>query len=164
MMKYSTLDIIAIAIVAVVSGVQFLRVKDDFSRVFYEAICLVGAAYGANRLYPLIVDLTRFSTAVSFLFCFVLLAACGLAFAALVNARAAFDLGALNYLLGLLVAVICAYSVGHAAMRTFELGFVTGNEEMMMAMGRSWVARELIYLRTAKEVLVVLRFARYRNM
>lgn len=163
MVRYSTLDFVAIAIVAMVTAVQFLRGKNDVSRVFYEAICLVGAAYGANRLYPLVQELTRFSAAVSFLGSFLLLAAVGIALAALVNARAGFDFGVFSYVLVLLAAFTCAYAVGHAAMRSFEFGVVAGNQEMIAAMGRSWVARELIYLRTAKEVLVILRFARHRN-
>ena len=163
-MQYTTLDTISVAIVAIVAGVQYLRGKDNFSQILYESLGFCGAAFGANKLYLFVHGLTKFSLAVSFMGCFLVLAAFAILFSALLNARASFDFGAFNYLLALFLAVISAYAFGHAAVRTFEFGFVQGNPQLMEAMGRSWVARELVQFRTAKEILVFLRFVRWKDM
>lgn len=162
-MRYTTLDTIAVAIVAVVAGVQYLRGKDNFSQVTYETLAFIGAAFGAHKLHLVVHELAKISLAVSFLVCFVVLAAIGVLIAAFVNSRASFDFGAFNYLLALFIAITSAYTFGHVAMRTFELGFVNGNRELMQAMERSWVARELVYFRTAKEMLVFMRFVRWKD-
>jgi|WetSurMetagenome_2_1015567.scaffolds.fasta_scaffold228474_2 hypothetical protein len=162
-MQYTTLDTIAVAIVAIVTGVQYLRGKDNFSQIVYESAGFCAAAFGANKLHVLVHELTKFSLSVSFLLCFLVLAALAVLFSALLNARASFDFGAFNYLLALFVALTSAYAFGHAAMRVFEYGFVVGDPRLTEAMGRSWVARELIYFRTGKEVLAFLRFARWKD-
>ncbi len=163
-MRYTTLDTVAIILLAAVAGIQFLRARANVARVFYETASLVGAAYGANRLYGKISDLTGWSIAVSFLVCFLVLAVAGLVLAALLAARLYFELGMFSYLIGLALAFVSAYSFGHAAMRVFEFGYVRGNPVMVEAMMRSWVARELLHFRTAVEVRAILRFARWRNL
>ena len=163
-MRYTTLDTIAVAIVAIVAGVQYLRGKDNLSQIVYESAGFCAAAFGANKLYLLAHQLTKFSFGVSFLLCFLVLAALAVFLSALLNGWVPFDFGAFNYLLAFFFAVIAAYAFGHGAMRTFEYGFVMRSPELMEAMTRSWVARELLYFRTAKEILVFLRFVRWKDM
>jgi hypothetical protein len=163
-MHYTTLDTIAIVALAVVAGIQFLRSRDNISQVLYEMLCFAGAAYAANRLFLRVHEFVKWSTAVSFVVCFVVLALLGVVVSALLNAQLSFSMGAFNYIIGLLLAVVCAYAIGHAAMKTYELGFVRENPVLIDAMARSWVARELLHFRTALEVLVFLRFVRWKNM
>jgi hypothetical protein len=84
--------------------------------------------------------------------------------AALLNRLAPFGLGIFNYVLGLALAVVCGYALGHLGLRTANLAVSPRNLQFAEAVHRSLVARDLLYFKTAYEILVFLRFVRWKGM
>jgi hypothetical protein len=157
-------DIACLGLVSVVAAVQFLRATRDFSRVLYEAIFLVGAAVLATKLLKPAHALTHVSYPVCFLGVFIIAAALGMVLAVLLNARLAFGFGIFSYLFGLLLGLVCAYAVGHVAIRTPYIAFAHLNPAFHAAVQRSWMARDLLQFRTFIEILALLRNARWLHV
>ncbi len=164
MMRYDWLDWAALGFVATVAGVQLLRAVRDFSRVLYETLFFIGALLLTNRLFIPVQELTHLSYPVSYLLLFLVSAGLAILLAALLNSRVAFGMGAFNYILGLLLAVVCAYTIGHVAIRVPYIAFAHQDRQFFEAVNRSLVARDLLRFRTMVEVLAVLRQARWLNL
>ena len=163
-MHLNWVDYASMAFVALVGAIQFLRATRDFSRVLYETIFLIGAVVLAVKLFQPVHDLVHLSYALSFLLLSLLGVLLAIVLAALVNTRLAFGFGAFSYVFGLLLAIGCAYSLGHVAIRTPFIAFGHLNPAFYDAVRRSWMARDLLYFRTFVEVLAILRVARWLNM
>jgi len=163
-MRYNWLDWAALGFVATVAGVQLLRAGRDFSRVLYETVLFIGALVLANQLFVHVRELTRLSDQVSYLLLFLVAAAVAVVLAALLNSRAAFGMGAFNYVLGFLLAVTCAYTVGHVAIRVPYIALAHKDPRFSEAVDRSLVARDLLRFRTLVELRAILRQARWLNL
>ena len=163
-MQFNWLDYVLIGIVATVTAVQFLRSTKDLSRVLYETLFVVGSAVAATRLVQPLQKLTGLSTPVLFGVSGLLLMVVGIILAALFNRIAPFGLGIFNYLLGLLLAIACGYAFGHVGLRTAHLAISPRNLQFAETVHRSLVARDLLYFKTAFEILVFLRFVRWKGV
>ena len=163
-MQFNWLDYVLIGTVATVAAIQFLRSTKDFSRVLYETIFTVGAVVAASVLLRPLKGSTGFSAPLLLGGVGVVLVVLGFLLAAVVNRGMAFDLGVFNYLFGLLLAIACGYALGHLALRTANLAISPRNAQFAIAVRRSLVARDLLYFKTAFEILVFLRFVRSKGV
>jgi hypothetical protein len=162
--SFNWLDIVLIGTVATVAAVQFLRSARDFSRVLYETIFVVGAVVAATRLLRPLYQLTRLSAPLLYGGAGLLLVVFAIMLAAVLDRIAPFDLGIFNYVFGLALAVACGYALGHLGLRTAHLALSPRNPRFAEAVSRSLVARDLLYFKTAFEVLVFLRFVRWKGV
>ncbi|MEO0082179.1 MAG: hypothetical protein ABIL25_07810 [candidate division WOR-3 bacterium] len=162
-MRFNWVDLLSIALVAGVGGVQFTRGIKDLSRVFYEAVFLIAAVIAASRLFDLTERALSIKPFIAFAGVFVLAAALGIWLANLLNRVLAFDMGGFNYLFALGLGVVCGWVIGHAVLRSLYLA-LSGNKEQLVTVHRSWMASQLLFFGAFREFLVILRFARYSNV
>lgn len=163
-MQFNWLDYVLLGIVATVAAVQFLRSTKDFSRILYETLFMVGAVIAATRLVLPLQKLTGLGASVLFGGVGLVLVVIAIILAALSNRLAPFDLGIFNYAFGLAFAIVCGYALGHLALRTAHLAVSPRNLKFAEAVHRSLVARDLLYFKTAYEILVFLRFVRWKGV
>ena len=163
-MEFNGLDYVLVGCVATVAAIQFLRSTKDLSRILYESIFLVGAVVVASVLLGPLRELTGLSAPLLFGCVGGVLCVSGIIFAALVNRLMPFGLGVFNYIFGLLLAIACAYGLGHLGLRTADLAISPRNHGFNMAVRRSLVARDLLYFKTFIEIRASLRFARWKGM
>ncbi len=163
-MKFNGLDYVLVGFVATVAAIQFLRSTRDFSRILYESLFLVGAVVAASLLLRPLGALTGFSAPLLFGCVGGVLSVFGIILAALVNRLVPFGLGVFNYLFGLLLAIACAYALGHLGLRTADLAISPRNRGFDMAVRHSLVARDLLFFKTFIEVRAFLRFTRWKGM
>jgi hypothetical protein len=162
--QFNGLDYVLIGIVATVTAVQFLRSARDLSRVLYETLFITGAVVAAVRLLSPLTKLTHLSAPLLLGGGGLLLVVAGVLLAALFNRFAPFGLGIFNYMFGLAFAIVCGYALGHLGLRTAYLALSPRNPQFAAAVHRSLVARDLLYFRTAFEILVFLRFVRSKGV
>ncbi len=163
-MRYNWLDWAALGFVATVAGVQFLRAGRDLSRVLYETVLFIGALILTNRFFVPVQELTNLPHWVVYLLLFLFAAAAAVLLAAVLCSRVAFSMGAFNYLFGFLLAVVCAYTVGHVAIRVPYIALAHKDPRLFAAVDRSLVAQDLLRFRTLVEVRAILRQARWLNL
>lgn len=163
-MQFNWLDYVLIGVVATVAAIQFLRSTRDFSRVLYETLFIVGAVVAASLLVRPLGNLTRLSAPLLFGGGGLLLVVIAILLAALFNAFACFGLGIFDYMFGMVLAVACGYALGHLALRTADMAISPRNAQFADAVRRSLVARDLLRFRTLYEILVFLRFVRWKGM
>jgi len=162
--QFNWLDYVLIGGIATVAAVQFLRSTRDLSRVLYEAVFMVAAVVATSILLRPLMNMTRLPAPLLFGGVGGILLVLGIFIAALINQVAPFDLGMFNYLFGLLLAVVCGYTLGHLALRTADMAISPRNPEFAAAVHHSLTARDLLYFRTFIETRAVLRFARWKNL
>ena len=163
-MQLNWLDYALLGLVATVAAVQFLRSTRDFSRVLYEALFTVGAVVAAAQLQHALEKLTGPAQPLLFGSAGVLFVVVGIILAAFVNRFAPFGPGIFSYVFGLVFALVCAYALTHLALRTANLTISPRNPEFAATVHRSLVARDLLYFRTLDEILVFLRFVRWKGV
>ena len=163
-MKFNWLDYALIGFVATVTAIQFLRSTKDFSRILYEALFLVGAVIAASLLLRPLGELTGLSAPLLFGGVGVVLVVLGIILAALVNHWLPFGLGVFGHVFGLLLAIACGYALGHLGLRTADMAISPRNHGFAMAVRRSLMARDLLFLKTFIEIRAFLRFARWKGM
>jgi hypothetical protein len=163
-MQFNWLDYVLIGIVATVAAVQFLRSTRDFSLVLYETLLVVGAVYAASVLLRPLGRLTNMPAPLLFGVGGLLLVAIGIILAALLNSFAPFGFGIFGYAFGLVFALTCAYALGHLALRTADMAVSPRNAPFADAVRHSLVARDLLHFRTFFEILVFLRFTRWKGV
>jgi hypothetical protein len=162
--QFNWLDYVLIGTVATVAAIQFLRSTRDFSRVLYETVFVVGAVVAAWALLGPLGRLTRLPRSLLFGGGGLLLVVIGFLLAALFNSLAPFGLGIFGYVFGLVFAVVCGYALGHLALRTADMAISPCNAQFALAVRRSLMARDLLYFRTLTEILVFLRFVRWKGV
>jgi hypothetical protein len=162
--SFNWLDYVLIGGVATVAAVQFLRSTRDFSRVLYETLFTIGAVVAASLLLRPLGSLTGLSTPLLYGAVGVVFVVLGILLAALVNRTIPFDLGMFDYVFGLLLSITCGYALGHLALRTANLVISPHNPAFASAVRHSLMTRDLLYFRTLTEVLVFLRFVRWKGM
>jgi hypothetical protein len=116
-LRFNWLDYALIGTMAAIAAVQFLRSTEDFSRILYETLFLVGAVVAASPLLRPLSELTRLSNPLLFGSVGCVLSVLGTILAAFVNRPLPFGLGLFNCLPGLLLASVCAYALGHLGLR-----------------------------------------------
>jgi hypothetical protein len=163
-LKFNWLDYALIGTMASITAIQFLRSTKDFSRVLYETLFIVGAVVTASVLLRPLGELTRLSNPLLLGGVGGLLSVLGIILAAFLNRLLPFGLGVFNYLFGLLLALACAYALGHLGVRTADLAVSPHNREFDMVVRRSLVARDLLFFKTFIEIRAFLRFARWKGM
>ncbi|OYD16537.1 hypothetical protein CH330_02585 [candidate division WOR-3 bacterium JGI_Cruoil_03_51_56] len=163
-MRFNWIDLVSIGLVATVGGIQFLRGTRDISQVFYETVFLIAAAVGATRLFAPIHHVMGISGGITFAGTFILLGALGLWLAAFLNRVMAFDMGGFNYLLAFFVGITGGWVVGHIGIRSVYIAFAAKDQNVYMAIRRSWVATQLLYFGAFQELLAILRNARWLNI
>jgi uncharacterized membrane protein YeaQ/YmgE (transglycosylase-associated protein family) len=162
--RFNWLDYVLVGTVATVAAVQFLRSTRDFSRVLYETLFTVGAVVAASMLLGPLGQLTSLPQPLLFGGSGLVLVVIGFLLGALLNAFAAFELGIFSYVFGLVLAVVCGYALGHFALRTADMAISPRNAQFADAVRHSLVARDLLRFRTIYEILVFLRFVRWKGM
>jgi len=163
-MSMNWVDLSSLLVVAVAASVQFLRATRDFSAVVYEMTFLMGAVWLTYQLYEPASTALRLAPVVCFAGIFVILAVVAFVLAWLLNRFAAWGVGSLGYILGLFVALASGWTIGHAYLRSLHVALYENNEAFQVVVQRSWVASQLLYFGAAKELLVILRIARYTNV
>jgi hypothetical protein len=162
--QFNWLDYVLIGTVATVAAIQFLRSTKDFSRVLYETIFVVGAVIAASILLGPLKCLTSLPAPLLYGGAGLLLVVVGIVLAALVDRFLPFGLGVFGYLLGLVFAVAFGYAVGHLALRTANMAISPRSAHFAVAVQRSLMARDLLYFKTLTEILVFLRFVRWKGV
>lgn len=163
-MKFNWIDILSIAVVASSAAIQFLRATRDFSLVFYETIFLVLALVAAVRFFAPVSQLLNLAPPFALSFIFVILLLVGLLVATLINGLLGFSFGVFDYFIGLLLGTVCGFVLGHATLRTIMLTFVNKKPEIIDAVRHSWMASQILYFGAFRELLGILRIARYNNI
>lgn len=163
-MQFNWLDYVLIGTVATVAAIQFLRSTKDFSRVLYETLFVVGAVTAASALLRPLGKLTGLPAPLLFGGGGLLLVVFGIILAALSNRLVPFGLGIFSYLFGLMLAVACGYALGHLALRTANLAISPHSPGFASAVRHSLMARDLLYFKTFTEILVFLRFVRWKGV
>jgi uncharacterized membrane protein required for colicin V production len=163
-MHYTTMDYVAIFVLAAGTAVQFLRGARDFSRVLYEAGFIIAAVAGTNSLYRPVSQLVRIQGLVVYVVLFLVFFVLALILANLLNHVIPFGLGMFNYVFALIVGFVTAYSVGHVVLRVALNIVGKSNPEFAQAVMQSWVSRELLYFKTWIEILAQLRQVRWLNV
>ena len=163
-MSFNWLDYVLIGLVATVAAIQFLRSTNDFSRVLYETMFVVGAVTAASLLLRPLGNLTGLPAPLLLGGVGLLLIVIGILLAALLNRFLPFGLGIFNYVFGLVLAVACGYALGHLGLRTANMAASPRNPAFASAVRHSLMARDLLYFRTFTEVLAFLRFVRWKGV
>ncbi|MGB9742693.1 MAG: hypothetical protein ACP5JB_02420 [candidate division WOR-3 bacterium] len=163
-MRFNWVDVLAIGAVASVAAVQLLRATRDFSQVFYETVFMVLAVVGAVRFFIPVSQRLNLNPALALGMLFVLLLVLGLLFATFINQGLGFSLGGFDYLFGLLLGIVCGFVFGHALLRTIMLATMERHAEVVAAVRRSWMASQVLYFGAFRELLGILRIARYNNI
>jgi hypothetical protein len=94
----------------------------------------------------------------------VTLVVVGMILAAVLDRFVSFGLGIFSYVFGLVFAVACGYALGHLALRTANLAVSPHNPAFASAVRHSLMARDLLYFKTVTEILVFLRFVRWKGV
>ena len=163
-MSFNWLDYVLIGLVATVTAIQFLRSTKDFSRVLYEALFVVGAVTAAALLLRPLGKLTGLPAPLLLGGAGVTLVVVGMILAAVLDRFVSFGLGIFSYVFGLVFAVACGYALGHLVLRTADLAISPRNAQFAFAVRRSLMARDLLYFKTVTEILVFLRFVRWKGV
>ncbi len=163
-MKFNWVDLLAIGAVTTGAAIQFLRSIRDFSLVFYETLLFIGALIATVRLFLPVHKLLSISPVIAFVGVFVILVVLGILVATLINQFFEFSLGAFDYFFGLLLGIVCGFVFGHALLRTVLLGFCLSNPAVAEAVRSSWMASQVLYFGAFRELLGLLRIARYHNI
>ena len=163
-MSFNWLDYVLSGLVATVTAIQFLRSTKDFSRVLYEALFVVGAVTAAALLLRPLGKLTGLPAPLLLGGAGVTLVVVGMILAAVLDRFVSFGLGIFSYVFGLVFAVACGYALGHLVLRTADLAISTRNAQFAFAVRRSLMARDLLYFKTVTEILVFLRFVRWKGV
>ncbi len=163
-MSMNWVDLSSLLVVAVAASVQFLRSTRDFSAVLYETVFLVGAIWLTYRLYELVSTAIGLSPVVCFVGLSLLLGAAAFVLGWLLNRFVAWGMGAFNYILGLVLGLASGWAIGHVYIRSLHIALYDKSEAFAAVVHRSWVASQLLYFGAAKELLVILRIARYHNI
>jgi uncharacterized membrane protein required for colicin V production len=162
--SFNWLDYVLIGLVATVSAIQFLRSTKDFSRVLYETLFIVGAVTAASLLLRPLGNLTGLPAPLLLGGAGVTLVVVGMILAAVLDRFVSFGLGIFSYVFGLVFAVACGYALGHLALRTANLAVSPHNPAFASAVRHSLMARDLLYFKTVTEILVFLRFVRWKGV
>ncbi len=163
-MKFNWIDIVAIGVVASAGAVQFLRATRDFSQVFYETVMLILALVGAVRFFMPVSQRLNIPPPLALGVLFAVFTVLALLVATLLNQGLGFSLGGFDYLFGLALGIAGGFVFGHATMRTMMLLFLERKPELVAAMHRSWMASQVLYFGAFRELLGILRIARYNNI
>lgn len=163
-MSFNWLDYVLIGLVATVTAIQFLRSTKDFSRVLYETLFIVGAVTAASLLLRPLGNLTGLPAPLLLGGAGVTLVVVGMILAAVLDRFVSFGLGIFSYVFGLVFAVACGYALGHLALRTANLAVSPHNPAFASAVRHSLMARDLLYFKTVTEILVFLRFVRWKGV
>ncbi|MEO0080040.1 MAG: hypothetical protein ABIK44_05130 [candidate division WOR-3 bacterium] len=163
-MKFNWVDILAISLVASTAAIQLLRGVRDLSQVFYETALLVAALVGATKIFIPLHNLTNFSYTFCFAGSFLIFAILAIMIATFLNRFFAFGFGGFSYILAAAFGVVCGFVVGHAVMRTLFIALGARNAQFVDAVHRSWMASQVLYFGAFRELLGVLRIARYNNI
>jgi len=162
--SFNWLDYVLIGLVATVTAIQFLRSTKDFSRVLYETLFIVGAVTAASLLLRPLGNLTGLPAPLLLGGAGVTLVVVGMILAAVLDRFVSFGLGIFSYVFGLVFAVACGYALGHLALRTANLAVSPHNPAFASAVRHSLMARDLLYFKTVTEILVFLRFVRWKGV
>ncbi len=160
-MRFNWIDLLSIGLVATAGGIQFLRGTKDFSRVFYETIFLIAALVATVKLFIPVHKLTGVSYIVTFAGIFVALAVLGIWLAFLLNRLIGFGTGVFAYIFSLLLGIAGGWVIGHAVLRTLYIAFARRDPAFLMAVHKSWMASQLLYFGAFRELLAMLRVARW---
>jgi hypothetical protein len=163
-MRFNWVDVLTIGVVSSVAAVQMLRATRDFSQVFYETAFMVVALVAAVRLFLPVSQRLNLTPALGIGLLFVVFLVTGLLFATVVNQGLGFSLGGFDYLFGLVLGIVCGFVLGHALLRTIMLAAANQQPEMVAAVRRSWMASQVLYFGAFRELLGILRIARYNNI
>lgn len=163
-MRFNGIDVLAIAVVAAAGGIQFLRATRDFSQVFYETVALILALVASTRFFTPLSQWLDITPALAFGIVFAILAVLALLVATLLNQGVGFSLGGFDYLFGLVLGIADGFVIGHATLRTLMLFLAGRNPELVAAVHRSWMASQVLYFGAFRELLGILRIARYNNI
>ena len=163
-MSFNWLDYVLSGLVATVTAIQFLRSTKDFSRVLYETLFIVGAVTAASLLLRPLGNLTGLPAPLLLGGAGVTLVVVGMILAAVLDRFVSFGLGIFSYVFGLVFAVACGYALGHLALRTANLAVSPHNPAFASAVRHSLMARDLLYFKTVTEILVFLRFVRWKGV
>jgi uncharacterized membrane protein required for colicin V production len=163
-MKFNWIDVLTSGVVASVAALQLLRAIRDFSQVFYETVFLVVALVGAVRLFMPVSQRLNLSPPLAMAMLFMIFAVLAALFATLINQSLEFSLGGFDYLFGLGLGIACGFVFGNAVLRTIVLMFMGEKPEVIAAVHRSWMASQVLYFGAFRELLGILRIARYNNI
>ncbi len=162
-MKFGWIDVLSITIVSLGAGIQFLRAIKDFSLVLYETVFFVLALVGAGKMFMPVHNLTGWSCQVCFAGIFAIFAILGIIIASILNSFE-FEFGGFNYFFGLIFGIVCGFVVGHVCLKSLIITYCDKNPEVIEAIHRSWVASQVLYFGAFRELLGMLRLARYHNI
>jgi hypothetical protein len=163
-MRFNWVDVLSCGVVAFGAGIQFLRATKDFSQILYETFFLIAALVAAVKLHPIVQRLTGLTLVVSFVITFLILMFVALLVASLLNSAINFDFGIFNYLFGLFLGIACGFVLGHAVLRALVIGFGATRPDLNTGIQRSWMASQVLYFGAFRELLGILRIARYHNI
>ncbi len=163
-MRFNWVDLLAIGVVSVSAGIQLLRAIRDLSLIFYETLFFIGALVGAVRFFPELHRWLNISLPLSFLLTFIAFAMGAVVIASILNQMVEFSLGGFGHIFGLLFGVVSGFVFGHAALRTVLLFSVNRHSVVVDAIHRSWMASQVLYFGVFRELLAILRIARYNNI
>ncbi len=163
-MRFNWVDLLAIGVVSFAGGIQFLRSTKDFSLVLYETFLLIAALIGTVRVFIPIHQLTGLSYTVCFAGCFVILAVLAILIASGINRFFEFSFGGFGYFFGLFLGIACGFVFGHAVLRVLLIAYGVKRPEFADMVHRSWMASQVLYFGAFRELLAMLRIARYNNI
>ncbi len=163
-MRLNWVDLLTIGAVATGAAVQFLRSIRDFSLIFYETIFFIAALLATVRWFFTLHNWLTIPPVAAFAGIFVVLIMVGILLATLTNQFLSFSLGPFDYFFGLLLGIVCGFVFGHAMLRTVLLGFSLTNPAVVEAVRSSWMASQVLYFGAFRELLGILRIARYNNI
>jgi hypothetical protein len=163
-MNFNWVDILTIGVVATGGAIQFLRATKDFSLVLYETVLFIGALVATVRIFMPVHQTTGFSPAVSFIGIFVILSVLALLIASVLNQLFEFGFGLFNHFIGLLLGIACGTVFGHAVLRALIVIYNVSRPPVVEAIYRSWVATQVLNFGAFRELLGILRIARYNNI
>ncbi|MGQ9677828.1 MAG: hypothetical protein ACUVUD_00905 [bacterium] len=163
-MRFNWVDLTTIGVVATGAAIQFLRATKDFSLVLYETFFLIAALIAAVRLIIPLHQFTALPEAIVFIGVFVVLSMLGLLLAHGLNQIFEFGFGVFNHFIGLLLGIACGIVFGHAVLRTVVITYRLSRPEVVEFVHRSWMASQILYFGAFRELLGILRVARYHNI
>lgn len=163
-MRFNWVDLTAIGVVATGAAIQFLRATRDFSLVLYETVLFIAALVAAVHLFIPLHQLTALPEAVVFSGVFVILAVLALLIASGLNQVFEFGFGVFNHFVGLILGIACGIVFGHAVLRTLVIAYRLSRPELVEVIHRSWMASQVLYFGAFRELLGILRIARYHNI
>uniref|UniRef100_A0A7V4E2U4 CvpA family protein n=1 Tax=candidate division WOR-3 bacterium TaxID=2052148 RepID=A0A7V4E2U4_UNCW3 len=153
-MSFNIVDLFSLIVISVSAAFQFFRAIDDLSLVFYETIGIIFACYLSNLIFK------KFDyQPIFYLLTFIVVFFFSLLLARFFNNYFSFSFGIFTYIFGFFLALIFAWALCHAILKTILI-FFWRNPILVYKYKKSLFVSQILFFGFFRELLGLLRVIR----